>query len=182
VSIFKIFPEGAYPFIKLNDSLLVQQCSLDTYTASGPGGQHRNRTYSAVRIRHLETGISAVAEESRSQHENRQAALHRIRRALALRVRKDPAHGAPAVDGRISYLFRCEASALISSKNDLYPLFCATILDMLYAAEGKIGEAADRLSVTTGRMNKLLGKDKNLFTAANQVRGCFGLKPLILKK
>jgi peptide chain release factor len=46
--------------------------------ASGPGGQHVNRTESAVRVTHLPTGVQASAMEERSQHRNRKLALARL--------------------------------------------------------------------------------------------------------
>jgi len=49
----------------------------------GPGGQHQNRTESAVRLTHRATGIRVTARESRSQHRNRRTALSRLREALA---------------------------------------------------------------------------------------------------
>jgi len=55
----------------LTDERLLAQCEVDTYRASGPGGQKRNKTSSAVRLRHPPTGLIVIAEESRSQHENR---------------------------------------------------------------------------------------------------------------
>jgi len=58
------------------------------YRASGPGGQHRNKTESAVRIKHLPTGIIVTAAESRSQHENREKALERLQERLAARRRR----------------------------------------------------------------------------------------------
>src|SRR3978361_2002218 len=73
----------------LTDAQLLAQCEVDTYRASGPGGQKRNKTSSAVRLRHLPTGLLVIAEESRSQHENKAKALKRIRRALILEIR-DP--------------------------------------------------------------------------------------------
>jgi peptide chain release factor len=55
---------------------------IETMRSSGPGGQHVNRTESAVRITHVPTGIVAVAREERSQHRNRSLALARLAAAL----------------------------------------------------------------------------------------------------
>jgi protein subunit release factor B len=61
---------------------------VEFYRGSGPGGQHRNTTDSAVRIRHLPTGIVAQASENRSQFQNREVALHRLQAALEKRATK----------------------------------------------------------------------------------------------
>lgn len=60
---------------------------VEFYRASGPGGQHRNTTDSAVRIRHLPTGIVVHAAENRSQLRNREVAMERLRLALEKRNR-----------------------------------------------------------------------------------------------
>src|SRR5689334_878480 len=73
----------------LSDAQLLAQCAVDTYRASGPGGQKRNKTSSAVRLRHPPTGLIVIAEESRSQHENRARALRRLRQALYLKWRDE---------------------------------------------------------------------------------------------
>src|SRR5437763_15183479 len=74
---------------RLTEDQLLAQCEVDTYRASGPGGQKRNKTSSAVRLRHTPTGLIVIAEESRSQHENKAKALRRLRRALFLALRDE---------------------------------------------------------------------------------------------
>jgi len=58
------------------------------FRSSGPGGQKKNTTDSAVRLRHLPTGITDIATQSRSQHRNRATALEELERRLAARRRR----------------------------------------------------------------------------------------------
>ncbi len=54
----------------------------DVFHASGPGGQHVNKTASAIRLTHLETGIVVVCQDERSQHKNRAKALRMLKAKL----------------------------------------------------------------------------------------------------
>jgi ribosome-associated protein len=68
--------------LALDDAALLAACDQERFVGGGPGGQHRNKTASAVRLTHRATGITAAATERRSQARNLGAALERLRRRL----------------------------------------------------------------------------------------------------
>ena len=62
--------------------ILKRQVILETYRSSGPGGQRKNKVETAVRLKHLPSGVTVVATEHRSQAENRRLAFERLRKRL----------------------------------------------------------------------------------------------------
>jgi protein subunit release factor B len=69
--------------VRLPEAALLAECVEAFFIASGPGGQHRNKTESGVRLTHGPTGVTVSATERRSQAQNRGAALERLRERLA---------------------------------------------------------------------------------------------------
>jgi ribosome-associated protein len=61
---------------------LKKQVIIDTYRSSGPGGQRKNKVETAVRLKHLPSGMTVVATEHRSQADNRKLAFERLRDRL----------------------------------------------------------------------------------------------------
>ena len=88
--------------IEINDSEL----RIDTYRASGAGGQHINTTDSAVRITHLPTGIVVACQNQRSQHKNKAEAYNQLRARLyehELRKREEEANAVNATKTDIGW-------------------------------------------------------------------------------
>ncbi len=167
----------------LSDPQLLVQCEVDTYRASGPGGQKRNKTSSAVRIRHPSTGLIVIAEESRSQHENRARALRRLRQALYLKIRHEfsaeslrPESILQLEDFREAR--RADGRLELGRKDPRFWPAVGVVLDVLAAVEARVSEAAAALGISTGNLIDFLAVDPKVWEQANHLRARFGHKPL----
>lgn len=158
------------------DTLLLAECDVDTYRASGPGGQKRNKTESAVRLRHRPSGLIVIAEESRSQPENKARALRRLRKAMAVRLRR-PLEGEgvpPAVLACIDKRGRLD----VGQRDARYLPAVAAVLDVFVACSASMADTAKRLGISTGNLSSFLTEDEDVYVEANRLRATFGLKPL----
>ncbi|KAJ8625405.1 hypothetical protein MRB53_033935 [Persea americana] len=172
-------------FLSLSDELLMDQCEMNTFKASGPGGQHRNKRETAVRLKHSPTGIIAQAVEDRSQHKNRASALARLRTLLALKVRD-----AIDLDGYTpplellqilpakSTIRGSDVGSQIGPNNPKFALGMKALLDLIYAVNGSVSEAAKLLGLSTGALSRLILSDDSLRMEVNELRALKGMKPL----
>ena len=175
-------PDRDAYLVEAHDKLIAQS-TVETYRASGPGGQHRNKTDSAVRLTHRPTGVVVTATERRSQHENRHRAIVRLRKAIAVRIREPVEPCATAgLTGRAALTLpqavADPAWPRISQKSDTYLVVAAQVLDHVESCEGKISDAALRLGTSTASLVKFLSLDDDLWQEANRTRRRFGQKPL----
>jgi hypothetical protein len=152
-------------FRDISADQLLRECKLEAFRGSGPGGQKRNKTSSAVRLTHLPTGASATASEFRSQAQNRAAALKRLRHQMALEYRR-------------AFVAR-SANLDVSMRSADYLPTMGWILDSLAECGWSISAAANLVGVSTAQFSSFLRRDEKLWAHVNQERKKVGLKGLI---
>jgi RF-1 domain len=167
----------------LNDQELLAQCLVDTYRASGPGGQKRNKTSSAVRIRHPPSSLIVIAEESRSQHENRVRALKRLRQAFFLKIRMPATAGevtSEALAAQPEFQTALDASGKldVGKKDARFWPAAGVVLDVLQAQQARVSEAAKLLGISTANLLRFLQTSPKVWEQVNMMRVQFGHKPL----
>jgi len=131
-----VLPEAEDVDIEVNEGDL----KIDTYRASGAGGQHVNKTESAIRITHIPTGLVVTCQDESSQHKNRAAALKVLKsRMLAAEQEKVAAERAAE---RKSLVSTGDRSAKIRTYN--FP-------------QGRVTD--HRINFTTYRLNEIMDGD-----------------------
>ncbi len=191
----------------MSDEELLAQCDIHIYKSSGPGGQHRNKVSSAVRLRHRETGVTAHGDDSRSQHQNKAMAIRRLRMNMALRLRSPLAEPGPAA-ARVADVPSARRAGVspasatlpavvrecmfiarggdakgsqrleVGSKDARFWQVAAFVLDVLEAHKGQLAAAAAYIGITTGNLSRMLESERHLFAAGQEIRKAHGLKPL----
>lgn len=134
---------------------LLKQCEVGTGRATGgPGGQHRNKVETQVFVKHLPTGIEARADERRSQSENKEMAVRRLRLLLAIHVRT------PVPVGEIGsglWKSRVRGGKIhCNESHDDYPAMLAEAMDVIAAMRWEPSKAAIRLECTPSQLIKLV--------------------------
>lgn len=152
----------------------MEQCRFDAFGAAGPGGQHRNRTNTAVRITHLPTSISTVEQDSRSQRENRIHALRHLRHKLALHTRRE----LDLTDFHPPDYLKEYPALRMSEKNPLYPKTVALVLDVMKASQWHVGHAAVLLGFSTSALVRFLHDDPPMWEYVQKMLRELGMKPL----
>lgn len=171
-------------WLSLSDDELFAQCRLERFRASGPGGQHRNKTDSAVRLTHRPTGVVGFASERRSQHQNRAAALARLRRGIALEVRSgvklDMYHPPTSLQRILPRTVQTEISRKerVGPKHREFWTGVAPLLDLFDAVAASTADCASMLGCSSNQLTKLFASEPHLWAAANAIRERHSLNPL----
>ncbi len=158
---------------------LLDQCELRTQRRSGPGGQHRNKTSSGAFLLHRPTGIVAEATERRSQAENRDVALARLRLRLAVEIRS-PSILDGAVNGDEQTLREqfCGSGLRIGINNPAKPAVLALVLNDLHASGGQPSAVAPQWRTTTSAVIRFVKTHPPAFALLNAIRRHHGRGPL----
>ncbi len=156
-----------WPDYALADAELLARCRRERMRGSGPGGQHLQKTESAVRLVHLATKVEAACTDERDRARNEATALRHLRLRLVLHQRggSDPTWLTP---------FRSGRRLTLRDRSPSYHLAVAVVLDALEVAAGSPAAAAEALGVSTSQIVRLLAADKAVLACANRLRAVHG--------
>lgn len=141
-----------------------EDLQIDTYRSSGAGGQHVNKTESAIRITHIPTGIVVACQDERSQHKNREAAMKMLRSRLYDKMEQE--RNASIAADRKSQVGTGDRSERIRTYN--FPQgrmtdhrIGLTLYKLEQIMNGDLDEIIDAL-ITTDQSEKLKAQAENL--------------------
>lgn len=160
----------------LPDKELLKSCRITRSRSSGPGGQHRNKVETAIRIEHSPTGVMAQATESRSQADNRRHAIRRLRILLAIhhRLPVDPLTYRPSA----CLVSRTREQRLqLNPRHADFPVLLAEAIDVVSAVHDDLPRAAVLMNLSTSQLLKLLSREPSALAAINSRRQSLGLTP-----
>lgn len=151
---------------------LLRECDSHSGRRRGPGGQHRNKTESAVVLVHRPTGVSGQASERRSQAENRHQAVKRLRVNLALEIRMtDRCDELPSPLWRQ----RCPRGLIvINPEHADFPSLLAEALDLIRYRHAEVQHSAQQLGTTVSQLRKFLRLEPRAWTLVNDWCQQFG--------
>ena len=159
---------------QVDPSELQQMCEIRRQRRSGPGGQHRNKVETGIFIEHRPTGIRAEATERRSQQQNLESALFRLRLNLAIEYRH-------AALQEVSELWnsRLQSGKIrVSPQHTDFPALLAEALDALEARSWETRATAEHLGCSASQLVKFLKLEPRAFAELNHQRVELGLARL----
>jgi RF-1 domain len=160
----------------LSTEKLLASCAIQRTRHTGPGGQHRNKVETAIRITHEPTGIVAFAGESRQQETNRRKAIERLRTLLAVQFRCVRSR---VVAPSAMWERRCRARKLSCSESHVdFPSMLAEALDAISASAFDVRAAASALGCSSTQLVRFIGRVPEALETVNRSRESQGLHRL----
>jgi hypothetical protein len=165
-------------WLDLPDALLLRQCVIENARGSGPGGQHRNKVETGVRIRHLPTGCTGQAFERRSRQQNLATATTRLRQDIALRVRRPADAEGYQPPPALAAILPAASGGRPGPGNPRFWAGVQHLLDLFVACGCSVADTAAVLGLSTGALSRVIARSPEVLAEANRLRAGRGLPPL----
>ncbi|MBX7059301.1 MAG: peptide chain release factor-like protein [Leptospirales bacterium] len=165
--------------LALPANALLAKLQRERFQGSGPGGQHRNRTLSAVRLRHPESGLQAEAASHREGGRNLHEALHRLRIALALLAAEQFRSAQKGGEADAAFLRQTQERFRpfrmpINADHDDFPGQCFLSLSWLSLCDAEPKPAAAELRLSPSALTRFFKLEGSLWQMAQRIRSQAG--------
>jgi hypothetical protein len=169
----KVEKKSVFEWLSLSDEVLWTFVKQTACKASGPGGQHVNKTSSAILLSLAPLNLSVKVQKHRSQTENKKAALRALREAISLFA--EPPTPDFVLQQTKPYF---ENGLHIQERNPLLPMVYAVLCACFFENQWDHKHVAEVLGVSTSCLIRFLAKNKKLLECVNQIRQRFEKHPL----
>ncbi|MCP4376059.1 MAG: peptide chain release factor-like protein [bacterium] len=167
---------------------LAGDCRIDRYKSRGPGGQHKNKVETAIRVVHEPSGLSAQGQQTRSQLRNKTLALRNLRMHIACSCRQPQDLTKLTIPDEIAEYLQPPSDSAPQKQNKrklsmgsgnwyFWPV-AAVVLDVFDSSQGQLSTASTALGISTANLAAFLRGDRHLLQAAQSIRKIHNHTPL----
>jgi hypothetical protein len=153
--------------------IFLKDCESFEYQASGHGGQKVNRKYSAIKVVHIPTKLSAYSSDTRSQNLNKQHSVNKIKFLIALKIRMQN------IEDIIDFM---ELNKPNSIKSFREAIWIAIVLDLLTEFQFDNKKVAEIIGISVSQLIKILYDNKIIWQLVNNNRLRLGMNKLFSSK
>ena len=157
-------------FLKLPEEEALKKCREDSFCGSGPGGQHRNRVKTGIKLTHIESNLSGEASQFREGKRNRKEALRQLKLKMSFTIEIS--------FKELEQIWNKLPIQRINANNPRYPIWVLCVIQLWRNSKFQTSELKQQDHWSVSSIIRQCARDSELWTWIQKERQLINLKPL----